>query len=314
MHSLLEGMRCADKDNAQGVISALRDFVPLIDDLSALINRMKDELDPHVFYYHIRPFLAGSKGMASAGLPNGVIYDTGAGNEEYRQYAGGSNAQSSLIQFFDIALDVKHYPTGQKGPVDVAKTKNGTAPPPPQHNFLHESRMYMPRQHREFLERVQMVSNIRKYVEQRPDNKELTEAYNACIFALTQFRNVHMAVVARYIVNMRSKPVEWVRGGETSQGMNIAVASSNDDEGKDSLRGTGGSDLLAFLKQTRDETAAAATKLAAPVKSVAYQAFVAQGRAARAARELLSAGWDFGGSGEQNGERQRVVGAWPSES
>ena len=88
----------------------------------------------HVFYHRIRPFLAGSKNMADAGLPNGVIYEDGTGKDVYRQFSGGSNAQSSLIQFFDIVLGVEHRPTGEKR-VESSESEEGTAPPA-KHNFI----------------------------------------------------------------------------------------------------------------------------------------------------------------------------------
>ena len=47
--------------------------------------------------------------MSVAGLPKGVFYDEGDGRGEWRMYSGGSNAQSSLIQFFDIVLGVEHH-------------------------------------------------------------------------------------------------------------------------------------------------------------------------------------------------------------
>lgn len=66
-----------------------------------------------VFYHQLRPLLAGSKNMATVGLPNGVFYDVGDGQGEWRQYSGGSNAQSSLIQLFDIALGIQHVASGE---------------------------------------------------------------------------------------------------------------------------------------------------------------------------------------------------------
>ena len=46
--------------------------------------------------------------MAVAGLPKGVFYDEGNGKGEWRQFSGGSNAQSSLIAFCDVVLGVEH--------------------------------------------------------------------------------------------------------------------------------------------------------------------------------------------------------------
>lgn len=79
---------------------------------------MEEGCAPEVFYRDIRPFLAGSKNMALAGLPDGVFYeeDDDVGKGEWRQYSGGSNAQSSLMQFFDIVLGVEHSEQKYSGP------------------------------------------------------------------------------------------------------------------------------------------------------------------------------------------------------
>ena len=53
--------------------------------------------------------------MAVAGLPNGVFYDEGNGKGEWRQYSGGSNAQSSLIAFCDVVLRVEHCESKDSG-------------------------------------------------------------------------------------------------------------------------------------------------------------------------------------------------------
>lgn len=99
------------------VIDALTQFQICIKELGKILKRMNERCDPTVFYTEIRPFLAGSKHMAAAGLPNGVFYEEGNGKGKWRQYNGGSNAQSSLIQFFDVILGVQHSLTkGSNGP------------------------------------------------------------------------------------------------------------------------------------------------------------------------------------------------------
>lgn len=110
---LLEAMRAVHVDYEDSVTEGLIVLAECINDLSVLLARMYENCDPYVFYHVIRPFLAGSKNMSAAGLPNGVFYDEGDGKGAWRQYSGGSNAQSSLIQFFDAFLGVKHHATGE---------------------------------------------------------------------------------------------------------------------------------------------------------------------------------------------------------
>ena len=134
---MLNAISAARIDDSWAVTSCLRAFAERVDELASLLQRMYENCDPHVFYHRIRPFLAGSKNMTDAGLPHGVIYDVGSGEEKYRQYSGGSNAQSSLIQFFDLVLGVEHRPTGEDRPGSSCSEK-WTAPPA-RHNFIEVS-------------------------------------------------------------------------------------------------------------------------------------------------------------------------------
>ena len=161
---MLTAIRAARSNDSVTVTACLRAFAERLDDLGSILQRMHESCDPQVFYHRIRPFLAGSKNMAEAGLPYGVIYEDGTGTEKYKKYSGGSNAQSSIIQFFDIVLGIEHRPTGEKKDMTSESELEGTAPPP-KHNFLLEMRKYMPGPHRRFLEDVTMVANIRDYVD-----------------------------------------------------------------------------------------------------------------------------------------------------
>lgn len=131
---MIEAMGAVRRNDALTVTECLTVFAERIMELRDLLGQMYDHCSPKAFYYRIRPFLAGSKNMGGAGLPHGVILEDGSGTEKYRQYAGGSNAQSSLIQFFDIVLGVEHRPTGIKKDPKEDKLQ-GTAPPP-KHNFI----------------------------------------------------------------------------------------------------------------------------------------------------------------------------------
>jgi indoleamine 2,3-dioxygenase len=212
--------------------------------MGVLLQKMHSDCEPSVFYNSIRPYLAGWNNMSPAGLPHGVIYEgtkrfhatplhpidwtTG-----YRTYAGGSNAQSALIQALDIVMGIDHRPTGEK------KDAGGQGvPPPKKHEFIKEMRDYMPGSHRRFLEDLSRVSNIREFISTYPDGKvgdELREAYDACLAGLRRFRDIHIQIVSRYILLQAS--------GSSIKKPNPGAET-----------GTGGTKLIPFLKQAREET------------------------------------------------------------
>jgi indoleamine 2,3-dioxygenase len=246
---IIRAIAAARAKDAATVTRCLESFAERLDDLGELLQRMHENCDPHVFYHHIRPFLAGSKNMAEAGLPYGMIYEDGSGKEQYRQYSGGSNAQSSLIQFFDIVLGIEHRPTGEKRPTNDGE---GHAPPS-KHNFILEMRKYMPGPHRRFLEHMSLCANIRPFVEAHRDNIELCTAYDACLAMLRSFRDKHINVVTRYVVIKSRETPTWTREASLKHHQNIATSSLK-TQIKTNLKGTGGTALLPFLKQARDET------------------------------------------------------------
>lgn len=248
---MLEAMRAARANDASTVTWCLQSFAERLDDLSALLKRMNEGCDPHVFYHRIRPFLAGSKGMADAGLPRGVLYDDGTPASKFYQYSGGSNAQSSLIQFFDIVLGIEHHPTGVKKD-NTGSDAEGRLPPP-SHNFIQDMRSYMPGQHRRFLQDVTLCANIRDFVEAHPENRGLCIAYDACLMMLSSLRSVHLNIVSRYIIIPASQAKRNSKGTLESEKQNLATASQG-EVGKKKLKGTGGTDLVRFLQQARDET------------------------------------------------------------
>lgn len=268
---MLDAIRAARDGDAATVTACLAAFAERLDDLGNLLQRIHESCDPHIFYHRIRPFLAGSKNMADAGLPHGVIYEDGSiqGPESYRQYSGGSNAQSSIIQFFDIVLGIEHRPTGDS----KASEQRGAHQHQPQHNFIMEMRRYMPGGHARFLGAVASVANIRAFVEERgAADKTLALTYDACLAMLRALRDRHIAIVARYIVvpsreAMRAAPgrsqsPEAARTAKPAK-VNLATPLSGGPRGialdtsadkKEQLKGTGGTALIAFLKQARDET------------------------------------------------------------
>jgi len=263
---MLDAIAAVRRNDSNTVIQCLRSLAERLDELGTVLERMYESCDPHVFYHRIRPFLAGSKNMADAGLPQGVVFDKGTGPQPYVQFSGGSNAQSSMIQFFDIVLGIQHRPTGETRMHSRSTAPDATATiSSPPHGFIQDMRAYMPGPHRRFLAHMERIANIRAYVSTPANrhNRALTMAYDACLAMLRSLRDRHIQLVSRYIIiksrESRSlSPRKQSRGATAPAALLPRVNLANTlprlaSPGK-KLRGTGGTALIPFLKQARDET------------------------------------------------------------
>lgn len=242
-HCMSEGLaaiEAARREDTRGVVAHLQTLAESLDRLGLVMMRMEEMCDPHVFFFRIRPFLAGWKGMELVGLSDGVVY----GDEKTpRVYSGGLNAQLSLIQALDILLGIEHHATGQRpmGPRQGALAAAG--PPSAPLGFLAEQRKYMPAKHTQFLEHLERVANLRAYVGTHGSREaELTLLYDACLAMLKAFRDKHIQIVTRYVVMPLKK-------NSASSTLRTGLAKSGGG-----VTGTGGTSLLPFLKQCRDET------------------------------------------------------------
>ncbi|KAJ3155826.1 hypothetical protein HDU89_005384 [Geranomyces variabilis] len=138
-------------------------------------------------------------------------------------------------------------------------------------NHIHEMRKYMPGPHRAFIEALERGPSIRAFVENLTNNPaldangnpvhdpavaaETTRLYNRCVSEMRGFRDRHLQIVAAYIVTQARKK----RDAEAQvQEDPVAVPSPMTEKPKMreilQARGTGGTDLIPFLKQSRQET------------------------------------------------------------
>ena len=217
---IVSTLHCVRNQHHSQLLETLRMLAIEIAEIRHLLLALNSQCDPLIFYHSIRPYLRGWKNQCAAGLPNGVIYEGTSEDPKagYRTYSGGSNAQSALIQALDIAMGIDH------GSGD--KSENA--------GFLKEMRQYMPGPHRRFLEDLNRVSNIRQFVVEYPGTlgDELRAVYDNCVLGLVRFRDVHIQIARRYIL----LPSDY---SKRNTGEEI---------------GTGGTQLVSFLKQARTET------------------------------------------------------------
>ncbi|RHZ86254.1 hypothetical protein Glove_53g9 [Diversispora epigaea] len=124
----------------------------------------------------------------------------------------------------------------------------------------------MPGPHRRFLEDLSKIANIRNYIisnigydsseDEEIDN--LIKAYNECLAQMKNFRNIHLQIVSVYIViqENRSKTALPIKKEIITKNYTTEPIKITKPPVMDSIKGTGGTNLIPFLKQMRDETVA----------------------------------------------------------
>ena len=98
--------------------------------------------------------------------------------------------------------------------------------------YLNEMRDYMPPSHRKMIERVEKRSKAKIYIKK---SKKLVKEYNDCLEEIRRFRAQHLEYAASYIHKQSQIKNPFGTGGST-------------------IRGTGGTPFMKYLKKHRDET------------------------------------------------------------
>ncbi len=99
-------------------------------------------------------------------------------------------------------------------------------------HYLNEMRDYMPPKHRKMIEDVEKKSQAKNLIHK---SKTLTHEYNLCLEEIRKFRAKHLEYAASYIHKQAQINSDVGTGGST-------------------VRGTGGTPFMKYLKKHRDET------------------------------------------------------------
>ena len=204
---IIEACEADDLQTVQRELEAMRG---VWDDINAIFDRMPERCDPYVYFERVRPYIHGWKDNPA--LPNGIIYE---GVERYgseaQAFRGQTGSQSSIVPAMDALLGIGHAAD-------------------PLRAYLDQLHIYRPPGHRRFIDDVRSASGLRNFVE-RAKHNGLTQAYNAIVQAVSDFRTRHLEYAASYI---------------NKQGKKAA--------GNDTDVGTGGTPFMRYLKKHRDET------------------------------------------------------------
>lgn len=216
---------------------------------------------PACFYWEIRPWFNGGRWM----------YEGEAHwNDREGEWGGPSAGQSSLIHAVDVFLGVDHSPRGNSAPpaplarpADVRRAKR----PSTDDTFMLRASLYMPAHHRDFLLHLASLSHlshlnphplpsIRSLAQRYPN--QLGTAYDLAVTAMKRFRDEHMKIATRYIVTQaRTEPardsVFWpeyeVKRVVKAEEQRLKIAGEAETH-----TGTGGTELVTFLKACRTRT------------------------------------------------------------
>jgi indoleamine 2,3-dioxygenase len=206
---LIEAENDGDADRAQLI---LEEIVTIWAEINALFDRMPERCDPYIYFRRVRPYIHGWKDNPA--LDGGVVYE---GVDRYKgvpqAFRGQTGSQSSIVPSMDALLGVGH----AAGPLRA---------------YLDELHIYRPPGHRRFIDKVRAQSRVRDFAKQA-GHKGLTDAYNAAVQAVADFRSRHLEYAASYINK---------QGGYST--------------GNDTEIGTGGTPFMKYLKKHRDETRA----------------------------------------------------------
>ncbi|MDX2164446.1 MAG: hypothetical protein SFW07_03400 [Gammaproteobacteria bacterium] len=203
-------IQAVKQKDSEKLLSSLKSIMVALEKICDVMDKMPQHCDPYIYYHRVRPYIHGWKNHPE--FPNGLIYEGVADYQgKPQQFRGETGAQSGIIPCMDGLLGITHENDELK-------------------SYLQEMRLYMPKAHRTFLEKIEKQSRVRKFVKKSNDSA-LREAYNMCVKFVNRFRQTHLSYAASYIQHQH----------QMSSGNPNAV-------------GTGGTPFMAYLKKHREET------------------------------------------------------------
>ncbi|KAF8635082.1 hypothetical protein AX15_000566 [Amanita polypyramis BW_CC] len=255
----LDLMRATMDEVFVGDDIAIRRITGFLEKLKDVVGGMTEEFkgiqsrgcDPDVFYREVRPWMngTGKKRWVFEGLDDGVDEERDEPVYQPEELSGPSAGQSSIVHALDIFLGVDKWSHAVSSSSSTGTDTGGPPTDKSKPTFLTRMQRYMPRHHRHFLQHLSANPRPLRHLitsssSSSGSHPELVEAYNGVVGALKEFRDAHMVAVALYILGPARRAKESGGGGGGGGGEDV--------------RGTGGTDVVRFLKSVRDETGAAA--------------------------------------------------------
>ncbi|KAG6873476.1 hypothetical protein C0995_015179 [Termitomyces sp. Mi166 len=228
MRATMDEIFIGDHTSVCRITGYLQTLARIIEELKVLLMDVRRECRPEQYYNEVRPWFRGEDSD-----PNGRKWvfegiEDDPSLKKPTALSGPSAGQSSLIHVLDVFLGVDHQ----------------LSSPGCQSSFMSRMQTYMPRNHRLFLDHLTFNPRpLRTFVMSSGDDC-LHKAYNSSVLALKEFRDAHMIIATLYIL------------GPARRAAKLAETTNKNLKDRRPLLGTGGTDLVKFLKDTRACTSA----------------------------------------------------------
>ena len=250
----------------------------VIQDLTNILHDVRLGCVPSTFYWGIRPWFNGGDSFVdkSTGEKGWIFEGVDEFEGKRKVFTGPSAGQSSLIHALDVFLGVDHSKK-EDDQRSGSERENAT--------FMEKMQLYMPGLHRNFLIHLKGISfaseedqarhaDDESQVERHPlralmtcedsDGDPAVEtlrlSYNEVLTSLKHLRDEHMRVATLYIISQTklAPPPEFALLAQSlvEQPKVEREGAGRGTESK-GIKGTGGTDLVSFLKDCRKNTIAA---------------------------------------------------------
>ncbi|XP_071499422.1 indoleamine 2,3-dioxygenase 2-like [Diadema antillarum] len=210
--SIIKMQKACEQKSVEVVVEELSKIENTVCQMRKSLRRMPECCQPQVFFNVFRPFIRGWDSDPFKRKNLKGLIYEGVSTEPF-SFTGLSAAQSCTLPCLDAAFGIVHNTNEEES----------------RDQFLN----YAPRSHRELIRTIKKGPSVREFVSSSGSAKAM-ESFNACLEAIRSFRDAHLQIVTRFIVLMANEK---------------KTEASTGDQG---LTGTGGTDLMSFLKGLRD--------------------------------------------------------------
>uniref|UniRef100_H0X821 Indoleamine 2,3-dioxygenase 1 n=1 Tax=Otolemur garnettii TaxID=30611 RepID=H0X821_OTOGA len=213
--TIFRAVKCQDQDALK---KGLNEIASSLKEAKTVFGQIHEYVDPNLFFNVLRIYLSGLSWKGNPQLSEGLLYE-GVWDTP-KKFAGGSAGQSSVFQCFDVLLGIQHE-AGKESAAEI----------------LREMRTYMPPAHQAFLGSLESGPSVREFVQSQGD-ADLRKAYDECVAAMVNLRSYHLGIVSKYIM----EPARQQQG------------PGNKSEEPSENKGTGGTDIMKFLRTVKNTT------------------------------------------------------------